>query len=161
VATPLIAAITADRNVGCDTPTGNFAPELYALAGHGVYGTALNEITSGNNDLTRTYGGADFPATPGDNLAIGLGSPEATGLTCAEITGVSAATAVPGSTVTVIGLGLEDATILFGATPATVLSREGDSTVTVTVPPGSGLLHVSASSPAGAGTQTSRSATRP
>jgi len=41
-AAPFVAGLVADKNDGCTTPTGVFAPALYALYEQGVYGTALN-----------------------------------------------------------------------------------------------------------------------
>ena len=154
VAAPLIAAMTADRDVNCRTPTGDLAPTLYSLAAGGVYGTALNQVTAGDNDLTRTYGGADYPAGTGYNLATGLGSPEAAGLSCAEVTGISATSGTAGESVTITGLGLESATISFGSTAATTVSSASSTSITVKVPAGSGTPAVSATSPEGSGTET-------
>ncbi|HEX3793789.1 MAG TPA: protease pro-enzyme activation domain-containing protein [Acidimicrobiales bacterium] len=146
---PLIAGLVADKNVGCATLTGNFAGQLYSLASRGAYGTAFNDITSGNNDLTGSNHGS-LAAGSGYDLATGLGSPIAAGLSCPEITGVGGGTS--GQQVTVTGLGLERATISFGGKAAQVVAA-GNSSATVVVPPGSGTVMVSATGPLGAGRQ--------
>ncbi len=150
LAAPLVAGIIADKNDGCTTTTGVFTPALYALSSQGVYGTALNDITSGNNDMTGTYGGA-FPAGSGYDAATGLGSPIAGGLSCPEITSVQPASAAAGSTVTVSGLGLERATVSFGGTSVQVMSASATQ-ATVIVPSGTGSVTVSATSALGVGT---------
>jgi len=149
---PFIAGLVADKNDGCSKLTGNFAPALYGLASDGVYGTALNDITSGNIDLTGSNGGA-YEAGPGWDAATGLGSPIAGGLACAGVSSVQPDTAAAGSDVTVTGLGLETADIVFGSTPAQVVSASATS-ATVVVPSGSGSLFVSATGIQGDGTAT-------
>jgi len=153
---PLLAGLAADRNSGCTATTGDFAPALYSLydglgANHG-YGTAFNPITSGDNDLTQALSGL-YAASHGDNLATGIGSPMAQGLSCPEVTSVVPALAPAGSTVSVFGFGLEDATIRFGSAPASVVSATATQAV-VKVPSGAGNLTVSASGVLGSGTQT-------
>ena len=64
-------------------------PLLYDLYDAGSYGSAFDDITSGNNDLTGSNGGA-FPATSGYDAATGIGSPLAAGLTCSSVSSVSA-----------------------------------------------------------------------
>jgi len=147
---PLVAGIVSDRNDGCTSTTADWAPSLYGAAAQGLYGSGLTDITSGNNDATDTYGGADYPASVGYDPATGLGSPIASGLSCPEVTGVS--TGSSGSQVSVSGLGLEHATIDFGASPAQVVSASATS-ATVVVPSGSGTVSVHASSLLGTGTQ--------
>ena len=120
LASPLVAGIVTDRNDGCTTTTADLAPTLYSAASQGLYGSALTDITSGNNDATGTYLGADFPASVGYDPATGLGSPIATGLSCPEVSAVSAG--YEGSQVVVSGLGLEHATVDFGGSPAQVIS---------------------------------------
>jgi Pro-kumamolisin, activation domain len=150
VAAPLMAGMVADRDVGCTTPTGLFASSLFALYDQGAYGTAFTDITSGDTDLTGTNGGA-FAAGSGYDLASGIGTPIAGGLSCPEVTSVGAGG--PGSDVTVSGLGLEHASIDFGRTPAQVVSSSATQAVVV-VPDGSGTVTVSATSVLGSGTQT-------
>ncbi len=75
-AAPLWGAFTALVNASSEcngTPIGFANPVLYTAAGN-AYSTDFNDITSGNNDLTRTNGG-DFPAGKGYDMATGLGSP--------------------------------------------------------------------------------------
>jgi kumamolisin len=151
LAAPLVAGLVADRNDGCTAPTADFAPALYAAAAQGLYGTGLTDIISGNNDATGTYDGEDYPATVGYDLATGLGSPLAAGLSCAEVDEVGSGSI--GSQVTVSGLGLEHSTIDFGGVPAQVVSADATS-ATVVVPTGSGTVTVSATSDLGAGNQT-------
>ncbi|HTZ09675.1 MAG TPA: protease pro-enzyme activation domain-containing protein, partial [Acidimicrobiales bacterium] len=151
LAAPLVAGMVADRNQGCAATTADLAPTLYQAAAQGLVGKGLTDITSGDNDLTGTYGGADYAATAGYDPATGLGSPLAAGLTCADVTSVG--TGTPGSQVTVHGLGLEHATVDFGATPAQVVSATATS-ATVVVPSGSGTVAVSATSTLGTGTLT-------
>ena len=151
LASPLVAGIVTDRNDGCTTTTADLAPTLYSAASQGLYGSALTDITSGNNDATGTYIGADFPASVGYDPATGLGSPIASGLSCPEVSAVSAG--YEGSQVVVSGLGLEHATVDFGGTAAQVISASTTS-ATVVVPPGSGTVSLHASSVLGTGTQT-------
>ena len=72
---PLVAGQVADRNNGCSTATANLAETLYPAQSQGIYGTGLTDITSGNNDLTGTYAGADYPATVGYDPVTGLDHP--------------------------------------------------------------------------------------
>jgi pro-kumamolisin-like protein len=150
LAAPLIAGLVADRNTGCRSSTGLFTPALYGLYNQGGYGTALNQITTGDNDLTRTYGGTQYPAGAGYNAATGLGSPIAGGLACAEVT--TAQNGYVGQEVTLDGLGLEHATIYYGSTEAQVVAASATQ-ATVVIPEGSGTVEVSATSIMGAGTE--------
>jgi subtilase family serine protease len=93
-ATPLWAAISALTNASpyCGTyASGNpgvLPMALYGMAAanqSAIYGAAnpeaLRDITVGNNDFTPTgYTGGDFPATPGYDLASGLGAPMVSGV---------------------------------------------------------------------------------
>ena len=147
---PLVAGIVTDRNDGCTTATADLAPSLYGAASQDIYGSGLTDITSGDNDDTGTYGGADYPASVGYSPVTGLGSPIASGLSCPEVSAVSAG--YGGSQVAVSGLGLEHATIDFGGSAAQVVSASATS-ATVVVPSGSGTVLVHASSLLGTGTQ--------
>jgi subtilase family serine protease len=83
VAAPLIAGLVVDTVSGCGgVRKGDLAPFLYGLADQGGYGTSLTPVLNGDNDLTRTYGGVDFPAGPGYNPATGLGTPLVGGWPC-------------------------------------------------------------------------------
>ena len=80
-AAPLWAAVIAlaDADPSCGgAPIGFANPALYQLAGVSQ-ATYFHEITSGDNDLTGGAGGL-YPATPGYNMATGLGSPNAAAL---------------------------------------------------------------------------------
>jgi subtilase family serine protease/6-phosphogluconolactonase (cycloisomerase 2 family) len=69
-AAPLWAAFVALADEGCSAPAGFLNPALYTHA------SDLNDITSGNNDLTYTgYKGGLYPATTGYDMASGLGTP--------------------------------------------------------------------------------------
>ena len=149
LAAPLVAGLWADRESACQQSTsGDAAPTFYGAQGD--YGTALTDITRGNNDLTGTNGG-QFAAGVGYDLASGLGSPIGPGLACAEVTAVTPSQAPAGAEISVTGLGLENATISFGRLPATVVSSSATA-LTVVVPAGSGSVIVSASGPLGDGT---------
>ena len=85
-ATPLWGALAALADEGCATPAGFLNPALYTHSGD------LNDITSGNNDQTSTgYTGGLYPATPGYDMATGLGTPTsalfAPGLLCSAPSG--------------------------------------------------------------------------
>jgi hypothetical protein len=164
LATPLWAALVADRDSQCRAPTGDFNPALYSLyggSGQG-YGVAFNAIDqgyvpgpsfrpeAGSNDYTQSNGGA-YAVGNGYNMATGIGSPIATGLACTEVSGDYSGPA--GQQVTLSGVGLEDATISFGAQAATVVSETG-TTATVVAPPaptGVTQVAISASSLLGQG----------
>jgi len=153
VATPTIAGIVADVDTGCLAPIGDLAPRLFALAKHnGVYGSALFDVTSGDNDLTRTNSGA-FPARGGDDLATGLGTPLAAGWSCPEVTSISAASAAPGTRLTITGFALAQSTITFGNATAAVVSRSPTS-ATIVVPDGSGSVTVRAADELGRGARS-------
>ncbi|MFZ0664116.1 MAG: protease pro-enzyme activation domain-containing protein [Acidimicrobiales bacterium] len=149
LAAPFVAGLVADRDTGCASNTGLWTPDLYALAAQGAYGTAFNDITSGNNDMTGSTG-ANFTAGTGYDAASGIGSPIATGLTCSDVASVYPASATPGTQVTISGLGLEHATILFGGVSAQIVS-ESATGATVVVPNGYGSVNVSAISSIGNG----------
>ena len=83
VAAPVIAGLVADTASGCGgARRGDLAPFLYGLAGEGGYGTSLTDVLNGDNDLTGTYGGAEFPAGAGYDPVTGLGTPLAGGWPC-------------------------------------------------------------------------------
>ena len=72
-----------DTGSGCGgARRGDLAPFLYGLADQGGYGTSLTDVVNGDNDLTGTYGGAEFPASAGYDPATGLGTPLAGGWPC-------------------------------------------------------------------------------
>src|SRR3984957_693021 len=153
-ASPFWAGLEADRIDGCSSQTVLFNPALYALYSQGAYGTAFTDIKSGDNDLIG--GGTNvgqYPALNGYDLASGIGSPIAGGLSCPEVSSVT-----PGQTghqVVVTGLGLEHASISFGGSAASVVPGTASATaVTVVVPAGSGTVTVGGTSALGTGTNT-------
>ncbi len=150
IAAPKIAAIAADIDSGCTAPVGDLAPKLTSFAAHAEYGTALNDVTTGNNDLTRTHGNL-YPGTAGADLATGVGTPIAAGWACPQVTSLSPTHGAAGSTVTITGFGLRYAAFKFGNTPATVRARTATS-ATVTVPAGSGAVTVRGTNTMGSGT---------
>jgi hypothetical protein len=154
IAAPLVAGVLADTADGCASARrGIVAQALYDLAAKGVYGTALSDVTTGDNDVTRTYGGTEFSAAPGYDAVTGLGTPMAGGWSCPEVSSVSPAQARPGDEVTIGGLGLEKATISFGAHAAQLVGATATS-ATVVVPAGTGTVSVRATGDMGAGTST-------
>jgi hypothetical protein len=155
-AAPLWAGLAADRSDGCTAQTGLFNPALYALYGQGAYGSAFTDITSGSGDNDLIGGGTNigqYPALSGYDLASGIGSPIAGGLSCPEVTSVTPGQS--GDQVVVSGLGLEHATIDFGGSAASVVPGTASATaVTVVVPSGSGTVTVGGTSVLGTGTNT-------
>ena len=153
-ASPFWAGLVADRSDGCTSQTGLFNPALYALYGQGAYGSAFTDIKSGDNDLIG--GGTNvgqYPALNGYDLASGIGSPIAGGLSCPEVTSVTPGQS--GHQVVVTGLGLEHATIDFGGGAASVVPGTASATaVTVVVPSGSGTVTVGGTSALGTGTNS-------
>lgn len=82
---PLWAGLVARLNQSLGTPVGFLNPLLYSLAANAK---ALNDITTGNNDITGDIGG--YPAGQGWDACTGLGSPNGTALASA-LTGAAAA----------------------------------------------------------------------
>ncbi len=157
LATPLWAALAADRDTTCVSPTGDFDTELYALY-NGGYSGVFNEVPKGydyassefaaassSNDYTQTNSG-DYPTVTGYDMVTGLGSPLATGLACSEVLG--SYSGGQGQAVVLSGLGLENASFLFGGSPATVDS-ETATRATVVVPAGAGEVAITAEGPLG------------
>jgi subtilase family serine protease len=82
IAAPMWAALVtlADAWPSCATrPVGFLNPTLYWIAGMGPsqYSTAFDDIRSGDNHLTQFSSWWQYPATPGYDLASGLGTPSA------------------------------------------------------------------------------------
>ena len=162
IAAPLMAGVIADVAQGCrGGRIGNLAPKINALAKLKVYGTALVDInrginwtntsieSPGNNDLTRGHNNT-WKTAKGFDLATGLGRPIASGIACPQINSVTPSHAAAGSRVTLHGVGLERATIKFGAKQAKVLSSATRAAVVI-APKLKGTVTVSASSPIGTG----------
>ena len=153
-ASPFWAGLQADRNTGCTSPSAGVASSaLYALYQQGAAygGNAFNDITSGDNDLTGSHSGT-WPSSGGYDLASGIGSPIAAGLSCPEITGASENGSAGEATIS--GLALKDASITFGGIPATVVSSNSTG-ATVIVPTGSGTVTVQGAGVLGSGVTTS------
>ncbi len=153
-ASPLVAGLFADIDQGCSGPIGNLNPGLYSYAQNGIYGYGLNDITVGDNDLTRSYSPPDYQAYSGYDLASGLGSPIAQGLECPSVTSIQPSEAQAGQQVVVAGTNLRFATLYFGSEPAEVVSSSATSQ-TVIVPQVTGTVALGAETPIGAGTATS------
>ncbi len=144
---PFVAAMTADLQSGCATPIGNLAPRLYAWD-QADPGAAFVPVTSGSNDYTGSSG-STYSASATYNLATGLGTPVAGALSCPQVHSLSPAVAPAGATVTITGTSLGSASVAFGSSAATVISKRPDRLV-VMVPPGSGTVTVTVSDPTGA-----------
>ncbi|MDQ1427329.1 MAG: hypothetical protein QOK39_805, partial [Acidimicrobiaceae bacterium] len=71
-AAPFWAAAVALADQSCSCSIGFLNPALYNLAATGT--RSVTDITSGNNDYGGANGGA-YPATPGYDMASGLGTP--------------------------------------------------------------------------------------
>ncbi len=83
-AAPLWAAVFAEANADsacAGSPIGFANPALYRAAASGE-NTSFTDVTSGDNDFTGAAGGL-YPATPGYDMATGLGSPNVTTLATA------------------------------------------------------------------------------
>ncbi|MHB1511227.1 MAG: protease pro-enzyme activation domain-containing protein [Acidimicrobiales bacterium] len=81
-ATPLWAALMALINADstcAGKPIGFANPALYGVAGSASYSNAFQDVTVGNNDYTGSNGGL-YPAGTGYDMASGLGTPNASGL---------------------------------------------------------------------------------
>ncbi len=156
LSSPTWAAILADINStsSCTAAggAGFISPTLYAIASKPAeYAASFNDITAGNND---NFGAADglFPATPGYDMATGLGSPKVTGAgganglayylcggaataapTVSSVTpsSVSSAAVPKGTSLTVYGSGFETGgkPDVAGATVGTVTVPASDITV--------------------------------
>ena len=137
-AAPLWAAVVAATNQGCATPAGALGPSLYSSGAS----SAFNDITSGTNNL---FGGSQFTARPGYDLATGWGSPRAGALLallsgsaagCPTVTGLSPTSgrAVGGTTVTITGsgFGTGNPVVRFGGIAAPVTAHTPTSVTVVT-----------------------------
>jgi subtilase family serine protease len=150
IAAPKIAAMVADVDTACTASVGDLAPKLTTLAAGNGYGTALNDVTTGDNDLTLNQGG-DFSALVGTDLATGVGTPIASGWSCPQITSMSTTQAAAGTDVTITGFGLANATIEFGNTTAAITAGPTATSVTVTIPAGTGTVLVRGTNAIGSG----------
>ena len=184
-ATPVWAALVAladsSRLPGCSSPAtaatrlGFLNPLLYEIAAGDDHADAFDDITVGDNsgyfgatDPYGSYPNGAYPATPGYDMASGLGTPIATDgsspglvaqLCTANATPLSAAPAVsgltaseasPGSTVTVDGSGFTRYTaVWFGGVVAAAVDDISPTQLLATVPQGSGSVDVTVTDLAG------------
>jgi kumamolisin len=95
-AAPLMAALTADADEAAGKQLGFANPFLYAQAGGGVF----HDIVSGTNNL---FGGRDYTARPGYDMATGLGSIRAGAFASALAAYAPAAVAVDATAVHLAG----------------------------------------------------------
>jgi hypothetical protein len=151
---PLWGALAALADQGQPSTVGFLNPALYQAqcAGSPVF----NDVTVGNNqpvgstpsDPPRTPAAPYYPATPGFDLATGLGTPVASALVsrlrapppgvCPVVSGISASSgpAAGGSTVTVSGSNLSGVSeVDFGNGNPAVVTSVTSSSVTVSTPP--------------------------
>jgi hypothetical protein len=127
---PLMAAIAADDLQACGTTTFGFLnPLLYAMGRHGG---EFDDVTTGTNAVaTATYKAREFNASPGYDMASGLGSPDPStflGALCNAEATASASPATPGSSSTWL-VGFHT-----GGDPL-----PGGTTILLTTPPGTTL----------------------
>jgi hypothetical protein len=159
--TAVAALADASGDSGCSPskPLGFLNPLLYEIAAGTGHASAFNDITTGSNNPT---GSGAYPATPGYDMATGLGSPMATdgsspGLvaqlcnasligigSAPTITGLSTNKAAAGSTVTITGQNFTPYTaVWFGLnTYASQVTYVSPTELIATVPAGSGTVAV-------------------
>lgn len=167
LASPTWGAILADigSTATCTSAGGPgfISPQLYAIASvPAEYAASFNDVTVGNND---NFGAADglYPATPGYDMASGLGTPKVTGadgsdglayylcaapavtpptITSVNPTALSSSAVSSGTTLSINGTGFEsggisdvaDVSIGSSTVPATDYSVVSASEITVDVP---------------------------
>jgi hypothetical protein len=159
--TPLWAAMLADvqASAACQSsgPLGFISPKLYAIGADPQQDAAsFNDVTVGNNDAYGISNGDLFRATPGFDLASGLGSPRLTSpngtpalaaFLCAQAPsdapGISSLTpavepTTPTGTLTIAGTGLTGTTAVSIGTfkvPSSDIDVVNDGEVQVSAPP--------------------------
>ncbi len=173
-AAPIWAALfaLADASPAC-AATGalGFAnPALYAIAGGSGYSAAFHDVTSGDNDLTRTNHGR-YAAAAGYDLATGLGTPIAgsgtdggliaglcsAGPRAADQAGLppplvdrlipASARSRGGAHIVIAGSGFSSATrVSFGSRRATGFRVLSATRIVAVVPSGNNAVHVTVSS---------------
>ena len=159
--TAVAALADASGDSGCSPskPLGFLNPLLYEIAAGTEHASAFNDITTGSNSPT---GSGAYPATPGYDMATGLGSPMATdgsspGLvaqlcnasligvgSAPTITNLSPVKAAAGSQVTITGKNFTPYTaVWFGLnTYASQVTYVSPTELIATVPAGSGTVPV-------------------
>jgi hypothetical protein len=159
--TPLWAAMLADvqASTGCQATgsLGFVSPKLYAIGANPAQDAAsFNDVTVGNNDTYAISNGDLFRATPGFDLASGLGSPRLTApggqpalaaFLCAQAPsdapGVSSLSPAmepssPSGSLTITGTGFTGATAVSIGTfsvPTSDIDVVSDTEIKVTAPP--------------------------
>lgn len=146
-AAPMLAGMIADVVPSCSSAIGNFAPRLYAWYAKTGYGTALTDVVSGNNDFNGDNNG-NYKAGGGYDLASGLGTPIVSGMLCPEGISLSSSSGAAGTPLTITGQNLADASVTFGGATAAITNQSATS-LTVTVPTGTGSVPVVVSNPTG------------
>jgi len=169
------ASPTCRANPSTSSGVGFAVPLLYAIASNpAAYAASFNDITEGDNDQYGLDEGKVFPATPGYDLASGLGSPRMTGpggsaglayYLCSyaanaggpAVTGLSpsSGTTAGGESVKVSGAGFESggasdvAGVQIGAwqVPADAIHVLGATSLTITLPPARDTLPANAPAP--------------
>ena len=170
----LIALADASGINGCtpSNPLGFVNPLLYEVAAGSAHASAFNDVTAGDNYPAFLPGGlpagGPYPATPGYDMTTGLGTPIATdgsspGLVaqvCAAATArpipvptvsdLSAHDAASGTRITVDGSNFTPYSgVAFGSTAAKGVVLISPSQLSVIVPPGQGIVDVTAYTVAG------------
>jgi Pro-kumamolisin, activation domain/IPT/TIG domain len=182
-ASPIWAAMLAlvDASPTCRASTATAAgigfasPLLYAIASNPTaYAASFNDIAEGNNDAYGLDGTKVFEATPGYDMASGLGSPRVSGpdgsaglayYLCSyaaqasrpTVTGLSpsSGSTAGGESVKVTGSGFESAgaadvaEVQVGAwhAPTSAVHVTGNTSLTVTLPPARDTLPAGAPAP--------------
>lgn len=152
-AAPLWAAIVGLLDVQQATlhKLGFLNPGLYKLVAEGK--PIVNDVTSGNDDYTTTNGGL-YPATRGYDMASGLGTPDATGLSIylgyEPVPAVRSVTRLTSTVVEIRGSGmLWTLGVKFGG----VASKGGEvvspTEVLALLPAGHGTVKVTVTTPGG------------
>lgn len=141
LAAPVWAAVATVADQVCqaagDSPVGFLDPVLYRLATSTA--SPFNDIAAGNNDYTHTNGGA-YPATPGYDMATGLGSPRASVLAADLCKGIQATPAAVSLTASPAAPTATATVTLSGP------SAIGGAAFTAAVAPGAAWLSVSPAS---------------
>jgi hypothetical protein len=165
----LVALADASTVNGCSVsaPLGFLNPDLYEVAAGPGAADAYNDVTSGDNNPNDNPAYA-YPATPGYDMATGLGSPIATdgakpGLVAQlceagslpaagtpTTTSMSSNEAATGATVTLTGTGFTPfSRVLFGTVAAASVNFVSSTQLSVVVPAGSGVVTVAVTTIAG------------
>ncbi len=165
-AAPLWAAIVAllDVQQGVLHRLGFLNPALYKLVS--AHDPIVDDIVSGSNDYTTTSGGL-FPATPGYDMASGLGTPIGVGLSrylgyepvpVVRSLSPTSGPARGGTRVKIFGSGLLwTAAVRFGTVAARSFSVVSATEVIAVSPSGSGTVDVDVTTIGGTSARTAAS----